>query len=82
MATSLLLMVVHLMQYWDDEADAIRVDEGTLLPLWRFESSSAALKEVSPVINPVTVNAPSSCSCLTAKPLRTADKRPVTSIII
>lgn len=24
------------MQYWEDEADAMRPTEGTLLPLWRY----------------------------------------------
>lgn len=23
-------------KYWEDEADAVRVEEGTLLPLWKF----------------------------------------------
>lgn len=34
------------LQYWEDEADAIRRDEGTLLPLWKFDCSLTKEKQV------------------------------------
>ena len=34
------------MQYWEDEADEVRVDEGTLLPLWKFGTTLAGTKQV------------------------------------
>jgi hypothetical protein len=38
--------VVGVLQYWEDEADEVRTDEGTLLPLWKFGTSLAGLKQV------------------------------------
>lgn len=29
-------MIINLLQYWDDPADSVRPNEGTLLPLWKF----------------------------------------------
>jgi len=37
---------VDVMQYWEDEADEVRMDEGTLLPLWKFGTSMAGFKQV------------------------------------
>lgn len=36
-----------LVQYWDDPADAIRVHEGTLLPLWKFETEAGRGRHVT-----------------------------------
>lgn len=38
---------IWLRQYWDDPADAIRVHEGTLLPLWRFEAKAGRGRHVT-----------------------------------
>ena len=34
-----------LVQYWEDEADLIREQEGTLLPLWTFNCSQGRQKQ-------------------------------------
>ena len=39
--------LLWLMQYWDDPADAIRVHEGTLLPLWKFEAEAGRGRHVT-----------------------------------
>ena len=36
----------HGLQYWDDESDALRPKEGTLLPLYRFTFRKAKNKAV------------------------------------
>lgn len=35
------------MQYWDDESDALRHTEGTLLPLYRFSRKTGKRKTVT-----------------------------------
>lgn len=40
-------MCYGLWQYWDDPADAIRVHEGTLLPLWKFEAEAGRGRHVT-----------------------------------
>ena len=35
------------LQFWDDEADAVRIEEGTLLPLWKFSTALASHKQVA-----------------------------------
>ena len=50
---SICCMFLHLcslfsgMQYWDDPADAVRTDEGTLLPLWSFANPAARRRAVT-----------------------------------
>ncbi|EIE20032.1 WD40 repeat-like protein [Coccomyxa subellipsoidea C-169] len=39
--------VIMDFKYWDDPADAIRVHEGTLLPLWRFEAKAGRGRHVT-----------------------------------
>ena len=35
------------LQYWEDEADALRPNEGTMLPLWRFTHRKSKRKNVT-----------------------------------
>ena len=35
------------LQFWDDDADAVRIEEGTLLPLWKFSTALASHKQVA-----------------------------------
>lgn len=39
--------LLWLIQYWDDPADAIRAHEGTLLPLWKFETEAGRGRHVT-----------------------------------
>ncbi|BDA47428.1 Dynein intermediate chain 1, axonemal [Coccomyxa sp. Obi] len=39
--------VIMDFKYWDDPADAIRVHEGTLLPLWKFETEAGRGRHVT-----------------------------------
>lgn len=36
-------------QYWDDPADGIKQDEGTLLPLWSFTNPRAKSRAVTAI---------------------------------
>lgn len=38
-----------LLQYWDDPADSVREQEGTLLPLWEFVSPAAKHRQVTAI---------------------------------
>lgn len=37
-------------KYWEDEADSVRTNEGTLLPLWRFNHPHDKQKEITVVV--------------------------------
>ncbi len=43
------------MQYWEDEADAMRPTEGTLLPLWRYGHPGGKRKVRSAARPPASV---------------------------
>ena len=46
---SIMLDPGRRLQYWDDESDALRPKEGTLLPLYRFTFRKAKNKAVRSV---------------------------------
>jgi len=39
----------EIVQYWDDPADDVRGQEGTLMPLWEFSSSAAKHRQVTAI---------------------------------
>lgn len=45
--THTLSLCPCLLQYWDDPADSVREQEGTLLPLWEFSSTVAKHRQVT-----------------------------------
>ncbi|KAL4434101.1 hypothetical protein ABPG75_000542 [Micractinium tetrahymenae] len=46
-AQNLLKEVTMDFKYWDDPADAVRPEEGTLLPLWQFSAARAKRRAVT-----------------------------------
>ena len=47
LTSNAMLLAAACLQYWDDIADQFRQREGTLLPLWRFQTERCKRKHVT-----------------------------------